>query len=477
MKAHAIQSGTLAERLEGVLQQVWAIRQNWERPESFLEARSEAIGSLKSLIAEAGQLQNGAPAVTSKARAALRLLQAPDTLPSPTPVTELPESAAAVSALEPELPTATADQTEAPAETSACPPALMEAPAPVLPVPIAELAAAPAVDPSAFQSALNATALASIVADASETAQTAREAAAALKDVLTVLTALPVTSPAPVRAEPIAPPVDTSPETFYRRSDLQTPKGLAICASLWADGVSRSDIARAFGYGDFAGASCVAVALTQFLQIHCLPAETVTLTGETGKELVRRVLSRIGFKPAQRLHLSAAVSTAPLPLNGSANAVEAAAMDADTGLSQWAPDAPLPAEPAAPATCLLHDGSRITRPYRGASRNRAPGSAGLKSGEFTPSDLRTDAGRARAAELWFSGYDQKSISQHFGYAKHGVAYVSIGIGEFITKFARSGSASAIGEQRKLRIPDALQRYYAATSATQPSAGDQHAAER
>jgi hypothetical protein len=72
-----LKTDTLADRLQTVLDQVWAIRLDWQDPERFMIARSEAIGSLKALIKEAGHLQDS-PAVTVKAQAALRLLQATD---------------------------------------------------------------------------------------------------------------------------------------------------------------------------------------------------------------------------------------------------------------------------------------------------------------------------------------------------------------------------------------------------------------
>jgi hypothetical protein len=66
----------LAERLQALLDTAWKLTPNWQDPQKFHETKSELIGDLNALIAEA-RVVSGAlpPKLTERAQQALRRVE------------------------------------------------------------------------------------------------------------------------------------------------------------------------------------------------------------------------------------------------------------------------------------------------------------------------------------------------------------------------------------------------------------------
>jgi hypothetical protein len=429
----------LAERLQAVLDQVWSIRLDWQDPERFHIARGEAVGSLKALITEADQLQNSAPAVTTKAQAALRLLEASahpaaSALPRPVPAVSTPEPEPA-SSVEGEIESAgsVAEPSEAPnAASGVSPPAAKRA-----------FETAQAIDLTLLQQSI-AGAVAAITHILGDIEKLALAASAAYTTALALPSQI-VPPHVPQAAVPVTPttasPASADPHTFYHRGHLLTEEGRVIAASLWADGVSRNDIARCFDYTDNHGPACVSAAIATFLRVHC-PAEAGILAGEAGKEQVRHALRALGCFPGQAARVVTQKSTSVARKRGNGHGSD--------NIKSAGP--------------LMVANNTTT-----AAVDQAPACV-----KRTRSELGTDGGRAVAAEMWINGVGQKAIGRLFGYEQSGEPYVSLAIAGFIKRQCRLVSLNAIGDQRKLLARDALQRYRATTAAAQPASGDHHA---
>jgi hypothetical protein len=459
----------LIERLQTAHGKVWEIHPNWQDPQKFHEARSELTAFLKSLITE---LQTGIRTAVGEATPARRRRDASTAAPAPTPVSELPAPAVTVSANEAErapesAPAALVNEAELPPEST--PTALarkLERPElchePTAAADSSEsccesVSPALGVDLCSLQSAITtaATALTGFVAEVGELGQALRVATADVKVGLTARSAPPaVTQPAPAQPPvPTAPPIDTSPEALYCRSDLQTPDGMAMCASLWAANVPRADIARAFGYGDHTGASCVAVAIAQFLQSHCAPAETVTLSGESGRELAKRVLARLGFRPGLGLPAAPIASATSTP----AVTLPVSAAKRSNGNGH--------ADDAAIASV---ERSAVPQPL---AARVLPALPPLPPGQHSRTELRTDAARVHAAELWLQGYTQQAIGEHFSYETSGPPQVSLALTAFMAEYGCPEAFDYSVQGRKACLRDALQTFHAPPRSTPSSSGE------
>jgi hypothetical protein len=232
---------TLAEQLQGVLDDVWKLRPSWERPELFHLQKSEAIGRLKALIADAG---NGTQ------------------LRKPVP---RPESTAL------SLPPAAL----VPPESPPVPSAPLDPPPPVL-----EL--------SEVRQAAD-----DLISALERLAASTRVAIVAHTPALPVQSIpIPASPPAPI-SDPASSPVSELPPSppplefgRYPRTALKTEQGQRLAAQLWLDG----HLLRLIG-SHFSCPSNAAVyacqAITALLDRRC--GKAARATGDR-KVLVRQVL-------------------------------------------------------------------------------------------------------------------------------------------------------------------------------------------
>jgi hypothetical protein len=404
---------TLAGRLQAVLDQVWAIRLDWQDPERFHLARSEAIGSLKALINEAGIAQAGTPAITKKAKAALRLLEATN-----VPVVAAVEITEAIDIAE---------------STSG------EAPVPLPAESASPLAETPSrhADLVELERSISraAAALTTILADIEKLALAARASVASYASAL-ILPPRPAPQESPVAVTTLREPLPVDPETFYRRSFLLTDEGRAIAASLWVDGLSKRDIAECFDYRDSNGPACVSAAIATFLRLHC-QSEHWIITGEDGKDAVRQALRSIGFKPGQPLHAPTSITRRS---NGHGVGIDT------------------PVE-------LVGDRRKL-------AQRCDVGFAPAPQEQLDRAMLNLDTGRALAVELWVNGTIQAEIGTRFGYLRHhGASPISQAIAGFLRQYADHGWLNAFGEKRKVFARTALQRFRAANGGTDHPASD------
>jgi hypothetical protein len=412
---------SLNDRLQAVLAEVWRIHPSWEAPEKFHEAKSDAVNSLRQLIVEAGTLQGHAPSVAARAKATLRLLETPAAPVDPpetvdTPATDNPDAVPEdISIGDPPSPAEQIERVEqtVPAES---------------PLPEPEPAMSPpdaATDPVELQQAIRA-AFAGILSDVEKLALASRASVASYAAALTVPPQLPTRPAAAASSAPSSPsaqPGVQDPETLYRRSHLLTEAGRVTAVSLWVDGLSKREIGECFDYHGSSGPACVAAAIAMFLHAH-YPTELGVIIGDRGKELAQRALLAIGAEA----HSEA----------------ETASVARRRGNGQQE----------------FHVNNNVTS-SAGASGRSTMNLPALASGRRRRRDLRADAGRVIAAELWVAGHTMDSIGRYFGFSRWCAPAVSRAIAAFVQDYCGPERSNAFGKDRKHLASEALTRFRAA----------------
>jgi hypothetical protein len=253
---------TLSERLQTLLDSVWKLRPSWQNPELFHEQKSEVVGQLKGLLAEA----KSTPSSTSlqlveRANKTLKMLgvdtgsNGAATKPDADPTA--PPLSVAVPASRPEQ--------------------VSEA--------VAEQAQEPAQEP-----AQEATPEAPVIALAAEEAPVAAAEAPPVEAAVEQAEETPE-PPATCAEQPPASPPENDPVTLYRRADLNTEAGRRIAGQLWAGGMSARQIADVFDFAVAAGASCVTAVVTMFLWA-TLATDDWSIDSADTKRLLRQTLGQ-----------------------------------------------------------------------------------------------------------------------------------------------------------------------------------------
>jgi hypothetical protein len=341
-------SKSMGQRLEDLLKRIHNIRPSWERPEAFHEAKSEAIGELKSLIADAQREPNGAPVIT-KAQQALNDLQARAAVPAPpTPVPPAPEPTPTnaektpdvtvknedvkalydlIAGLERQVQELRSNPVSAPEISSPAPIPAPETPITQFTHELLKHADNRRTVAILWAAGLSAAEIAAVFDDASDTGAICVRAAVALflhehdpatpwriddpdshepvQRALRPAVAVPTPKPViavPMPAAPKPPPqvgrVAHAPEVIYPRQALSTDAGRAIAAQLWAiDNLPLREVSRRFGA---AVGNPKVDAVPAWKAIHQFACQRLRVARiqETGEKRKRLVLGLLHTAPA-----------------------------------------------------------------------------------------------------------------------------------------------------------------------------------
>jgi hypothetical protein len=437
---------TLAEQLQNVLRDVWRLRPDWQNPEAFHEGKSEIVGRLKALLAQAGAPGAAAPVkLTRRVQRVLSKLETPSAAPPVPglipPVTELLLPADPVA---PEPPPPPPTQESGPPPAPAVPAAeaadlgagdLLEQGERVArgepdhdhdpPTPV--IAPEPPVvsDLHELRDVVGrlTPVLTGLVSDIEKLAMVARSAVAAHALALTLPTPVHVHMPAPAPApvQPMPAPVPAPAPTPTPAPVQHTPTlapapvrlSLSVQSSLppqpqpppppsppplprLAPGRYPARDLRTDGGQAIAARLWVAGHAQLAINRHFSATQQAAASMAIAA-FIRRRLGRIG--------------------DGDRKALAAQALRA--------PPVPVPL-PLLPLTAPLPQ---------------------LAPGRFSPADLRTNSGQVIAAKLWVDGHLQKAIGSHFGVAHS--APVSVAIAQFVgRRCGRAALRQYYGAERK-----------------------------